>query len=244
MRETLQQNLRSFGLTKNEILVYLYLIEEGSATPPQISKSTGIARTNCYHLLQSLQSQHLISEQKHGKRKAYVANDPDALLQSIERKHYEAKQIVPDLRALYTATKNKPKIEFYAGFNQVKQIYLQTLSAEIVYAIGSTKQITTIDSDFLDHYFNQLKQKGIFLKDILTIDSQTQTRTFKELMKGLYEVSYLPSRVTDQPTDILIWNNSIALITLEEPIFGTVITSPTLTKTFKTLFSLLFKNLK
>ena len=54
----------------------------------------------------------------------------------------------------------------------------------------------------------------------------------------MYDFKILPEKYSDFPTDILVWNDNIALITLTEPIFGTVITNPTLAQTFKYIFEM------
>jgi hypothetical protein len=52
-------------------------------------------------------------------------------------------------------------------------------------------------------------------------------------------MSFLPGKYGENLTDILIWEDNIALIALEEPIFGTVITSSSLADTFRTLLVVL-----
>lgn len=234
------EELKKVGLQKSEITVYLYLLENGLSTPPAIAKGTGIARTNCYNILVALKDKILIREQEQDKRKAYVALDPESILRSLEEKKEAVERILPDLRGLYTTQKNKPKIRFYEGFEQVKEIYWQTLSAQEIYAIGSTKELSDINASFFEDYLLEIKKRGIVLNDILSHDSkETIGPKTQELLKGLYTQSYLPSKYSELPTDILIWDDNIALITLREPIFGTVLSNPLIFQTFKILFDVL-----
>ena len=83
---TIEEQLNEISLTKSESKVYLYLLEEGLTTPPQLARGTGIARTNCYNILEKLKNEGLIKEQEKGKRKAYIANDPESLLRTIQKK--------------------------------------------------------------------------------------------------------------------------------------------------------------
>ena len=142
----LQKALKELNLHRSEIKVYLYLLEQGLATPPRIAKSTNIARTHCYNILANLKDKDLIEEQAQGKRRAYIARDPEALFRSIERKREILQQILPDLRALHTLQKNKPKIKFYEGRKQIKEIYWQSLIAKKIDALGSTKPYKIIVS--------------------------------------------------------------------------------------------------
>lgn len=236
----LHNELKQIGLNKSEITVYLYLLEEGLATPPQIAKGTGIARTNCYNILLVLKEKGLIEEERKGKRKAYIASDPEALLRTLEKKKEAVERLLPDLRGLYTLQKNKPKIHFYEGWEQVKEIYLQTLRAKEIFAIGSTKHLHSVDEKFLQKFFEEIKIREIILNDILNSDSGEKiAKQTKELLKGYYDVRVLPKNIENFKTDILIWDDNIALITLEEPIFGTVLTNKLLAETFRIIFNVM-----
>lgn len=241
---TLPEQLQQLGLHKSEIAVYLYILEQGQSSPPKIANGTHIATTNSYHLLHSLKDKGLISEQLNGKRKLYIANDPEAIIHMLDLKRKAAEQVVPDLRGLFKLQKNKPKIRFYDGLEQVKRIYLNTLSAKKIYGFGSTKLLSELVPDLYKYYLEQLQKRGVIFYDILTHASKSNgAPEMKEILKGLYDMKFLPEEYVDQPTDMLFWDDSIALITLEEPIFGTVITSPLLFKTFIIIFDVIWKKL-
>lgn len=238
---TIEEQLKEIGLHKSEVKIYLYLLKSGLTTPPQLAKGTKITRTNTYNILQSLEDKGLILEQTRGKRKAYIASDPAAILRSIEQKKESIERLLPDLRALYTTQKNKPAIRFYDGFDQVKEIYWQSTEADKILAIGSTKQLEAKDPVFFDKLQREMKRKEIFLQDLITHPSKVVgVEQTKEILKGFYDMKTLPSKYQDFPTDILIWNNNIALITLEEPIFGTVITNDLLSQTFRYIFDMIW----
>lgn len=240
----LHEQLKTIGLSSSEISVYLLLLEEGLLTPPQIAKGTGIARPHVYPALQSLEVQRLVSIHNTGKRKMYAANDPESLFQSLEDKRRRVQQLLPDLRALYASSTNKPTVHFYDGFEQIKEIYYQTLHAQKVYGIGSTKQLSDIDPHFYERWLLEVQKKNIVFYDILSHASgETAAPKMKQILRGLYDSKLLPATYSDTPTDILIWDDTIALITLQEPIFGTVLKNPLLAKTFTVLFNVLWQRL-
>jgi HTH-type transcriptional regulator, sugar sensing transcriptional regulator len=234
----IHDELKALGLTKTEVLVYLYLLENGLSTPPVIAKGTGILRTNCYHVLQTLQGEGLIKEQEgKGRRVAYLASDPEALYRSIESQRETISRLLPDLRGLYTTQKHKPKIRFYDGLEQVKEVYRSSLESEEIFGIGSTKDLDAVMPDFFQKYVEGIKKKNIIFHDLLTSASREKTGPWmQEVMKGLYDVRYFPKDVGEFPTDILFWDEHIALITLREPYFATIVTSSLLAQTMKTLF--------
>ncbi len=235
----LHDQLKLIGLNHSEITVYLYLLENGVSTPPIVSRGTKIARTNCYNILQSLKDKDLIEEHVVKNKKTYLASDPESLLRSWEKKRDTISQIIPDLRGLYTTQKNKPKIRFYEGADQIKEIYHESLNAQEIIALGSTSKIEQLLPGFFDNYFNQVKERGIIFYDLLTSDSKKIAEDDKNLLRGLYNFKILPAEFKDSPTDILIWDNSIGLLTLEEPVFATVLTNRHLANTFKMIFMLI-----
>lgn len=237
---TLEEQLKQFGLHKTETVIYLHLLEAGLSTPPQIARATGIARTNCYNVLESLSDKGLIEVQKHGNRKAYIAADPEALLRNLETKKTAVERLLPDLRALHTVQKNKPAIRFYEGWEQVKQIYWQTLEGNEIYAIGSTKYLSELQHSFFATFAKGLKEKGVMLYDILSNESgQEHARMLANLLKGHYDYAVVPKQFPDFETDILVWGDHVAIIALKEPIFGTVLTNPLLAQSFKTMFKIM-----
>lgn len=236
--------LEELGLTKSESKVYLYLLESGLSTPPQISKGTKIARPNCYSILKDLKSKQLVQDQKTRKRTAYLARDPKSLLSEIEKRQELAQSLIPELRDLYSAQKNKPKIRFFESWEEVKEIYNQTLKAEGIFAIGSTENLSALEPKFLENYQKQLDKRKIVFKDLLSASAKDNTaKMMKEIRGTLHDIKFLPSSTEELPTDILIWKDNIALITLEKPIFGTIITSPPLATTFKAIVNILWSKL-
>jgi sugar-specific transcriptional regulator TrmB len=241
----MQKELQQIGLHKNEALIYQYLLQHGLSSPPQIAKGTGIARTNCYNILRALADDGLVTVQSRGKRKAYVANDPEALFQRVRERKEQIEELLPDLRAMYATHQNKPVIRFFDGFEAVKEIYYMTLSAQEVFGIGSTNELERQGQDFYTRWLKEVKKKNIVFHDILSHASgESAAPAMKEILRGLYDYHLMPERFEDFPTDILIWNDNIALLTLEKPIFGTVITSPTLTATFRILFHALWDGVR
>lgn len=240
----LAESLQALGLTKTETTIYLFLLENGVSTPAQIAKGTGILRTNGYHILQSLEAQGLIEPQAKSKRRSYLARDPQALFQTIDAKREAISRILPDLRGLYTTQKNKPKIQFYDGREQVKEVYLRSLEAKEIYATGSIKSLDKAFGPFFCQYVKEVKRRNIVVHDLPTHASREEAGPFSQsILKGLYDFKYLPAKHEDVPTDLMVWDDCIAHITLQDPVFATVITNPLLAKTMRTLLQIIHERL-
>lgn len=236
----IKKELKKIGLHESDIEVYMYLLKNGLSYPAQISKGTEVSRTNTYNVLRRLEEKGLIEKQKKRNKKAYLATDPKSLFRTIERKKERAEKILPDLKAMYNKKKNKPTIRFYDGFEQVKDLLEQSLGAEEIFAIGSTKQMYSLDPSFFDRWLKKLSENNIVFNDILSYASkETTERQIKEALGKLHDVTYLPKKYEDVPTDILIWENNIGVIHYDKPVFGTIISNEKLARTFKILFKTL-----
>lgn len=242
---TIHDRLAQSGLLESEISVYLYLLEHGIASPPQIAKGTKIARPNLYGTLRSLKGKTLVIEQKNGKRNAYSAADPSVLVQVLAARTAAMEQALPDLRSLYVAQKNKPSIKFFDGADQVKEIFYEMLETKRVLGVSSTKQLyDALGWDFFKEYIGKMRDRNIALKDILTQDSSdTSAKTPTEILKGMYDMRLLPKNVVNLPVDVLIWDDKVALISTEAPIFGTLIKNSAIATVMKILFDLSWKQL-
>src|SRR3989339_13034 len=207
----LNQSLQNAGLKESEARIYLYLLEQGLSTPPQIARGTRISRPNCYPTLQDLKDKGLVQEEQKKKRKAYFAVDPLAIVQYLERRKESMEALVPDLRALYLGQKNKPTIRFYDGLEQVNQIFEQVLSAKKVLGIASTRQLFVLDPNFFERFRKELKRRKVIFYDILTRASEKEGMMVKESLKGFYDHKFFPKEYEDFPTDILVWDNHVAL---------------------------------
>lgn len=184
------KQLREIGLKQNESEIYLYLLQNGIATPPQIARGTNIARTNCYNILVALKEKGVIDEHIKGKRKVYVARTPESLKLGLERKLESVARLLPDLEALHITQKNKPSFRFYDGWAEVKEIYKLSLGALKIYGLGSTERLSSIDKDFFDKYVNQIHKNKVDFQDLLTANSKNSAHIIKEIRGEAHKINF------------------------------------------------------
>lgn len=224
------QQLRQFGLNQSEITVYLYLLENGVSTPPIVSRRTFIARTNCYNILNELSAKGLIEEKEAGKRKAYVARDPESLVSMVEQKREIAQRMLPELRAIYTTQKNKPKMRFFEGLDEVKKVWQEAFESHTVYQVGSSKVLESRLPGYQDYLKIEAQKHSIVYKHIADIADDTLSK----ILAGDWDTT---------TTHLLIWNDSVAFITLDDPAFGTVLVNSQISNLCKLFFESLWDKL-
>ena len=237
--------LEELGLTKSEIKVYLYLLEHGEQDPNDIANHTGIQRTNCYNILKQLLKRDLIQKHKNKRPITYSPNSPASLLQDIEYRKDIAQLLLPELNNLFKSSDNKPSIRIYEGESEVKEIYQQIIGCGDVLGLAATDNLDELYPDFItSEWPAQLKKNGQHLRDILTKNgSGAATRKLEEGLGENYEYVFLPESMGNIWTDLLIWDDNIALINVTTPVFGTVIRNKQITDMMRMMFEFMWKAL-
>lgn len=246
-KTTLEKQLHDIGLNASETKVYLYLLENAVASPPQISRGTSIARSNAHYALRSLEEKNLIKRQQKGKRFVYIPTDPSTTLQLLERKKKAMKETLPELKALYKSKQHKPSIKFYEGSEQLVEIFesvLETKHKEVL-GFASTERLFKLIPDYFQKRFQkELKKREIFLRDILSHASGERVgKEARENTRPYYDYKVLDKKWGDLPTDILVWDDKVAVMTLEEPVFGTVLQDKRLADTYRVQFKIMWNSL-
>lgn len=236
------QQLQKVDLSKPEISVYLYLLENGLSSTPDISKGTRILRPNVYNILRSLSGRGLIDSIPRGKRKVYAAKDPSALVKNMEQRTETISQLLPDLRDLYKAEKNKPTIKYLAGPTEIKNAFTEVVKTDEILFIMSNKYIfEAYPAEFVNFRKAMMKQ-GTFIRQILTKGISAEvSEIVRQELKGYYDFRVMDEKYEDTPSVIRIWNDNVAIVTFEEPVYGTVITNKIIAGTFKAIFETMWK---
>lgn len=215
--------LKRLGLNQSECTVYLFLLKNGCTSPPIVSRETMIARTNCYNLLRSLEVKGLIEERLVGKRKAYVARKPGSIISMLEVQRQAALGVLPDLEAMYTNQKHKPRISFYDGWDEIQQVFIETYNSTAVMFVGSVSDFVTKEPIFAV-YQQELKKRQI---------------AYRELDLGIVSRGTVANEQAG--TLFLLWNDCLSIITLQDTAFATTIKHKTIADTFHFLFRVLEK---
>lgn len=161
----LTQNL---GLSDKEAAVYVAVLELGESTVNPIAQRSGIKRTSIYYFIDHLVELGLIEVAVIRNRKHFTARSPEYLSALQERRLKEVQDAIPQFMSLFNTSTNKPKISYYEGPEQVRQIMLEELRHKIVRSIWPMKEVTEMigGGQFMERLVSQLKEKGTHVKVI------------------------------------------------------------------------------
>lgn len=240
----IQQQLRSLGLHQTEIIIYLFLLKNGLSTPPIVSRETNIARTNCYNILLELKNKGLITQKIQAKKKLYQANDPDSLIDFLENKVLRAHEILPELKAIFTHQIIGPGIILFQGVEQIKDLYEQSLSTKTIFSIGSRVRLHELMPDFETYYFKEVQKRQIIFYDLTDQESKLIMAKMHSFLKGYYAVRQLPPEYAETATDILIWDDSVALLNFKDSVSAMILKNQPLSDMLQMLFKIIWKKLQ
>jgi len=128
--------LDSIGLTKNEIKVYLSLLELGSTPTGAIIKKTKIHTSKVYDALERLSDKGLVTYVIIANTKHFQAVDPERLTDFLEDKEKEIenqkesiKSIIPELKLKQTLGAEGTDAEIFRGWKGMETVFNEGIRA-------------------------------------------------------------------------------------------------------------------
>ena len=238
------------GLTKNEIKVYLALLEKGESTSGPLIKSAGINSSKVYESLERLSKKGLVSFVRKTNKKYFQAANPERLLDYIEEKKRKIDEEKTEIEKLIPELKKKMKkpdeeaqeATIYQGIKGYRTL-LENMLAELkpngeylAFASGMLKEILG------DYWFIfQKKKEKMKIKSRCLWDAKVRKQKYylneyygkgKFISKG----SYL------SPVDTWVYKDKVIEVSYAtKPIFAVLIKSKGLAQSYRELFENLWK---
>lgn len=240
----MENKLINLGFDKNEAKVYLALLDTGKTSVGKIVEKSGLHRELVYEAFKRLEKKGYVHSSISQKKRHYQAENPQVILEQIQIKEAEARQILPKLLEKYTAVPQIIRVlEGREGFEEVQKDKLKALKrGETYYVIGASgKGWYQTTQDFFYQYHLKQQKRGI----------QAQMVSYKgeaeEILKseppGFAEVRVLPQEFSP-PASTKIYADRVAI-----QIFGSqpvvlLIQNPAVAETYKEYFQILWEMAK
>lgn len=242
---SLEQDLQSIGLEEKEAKIYLAALELGSTNIQDLAEKAAIKRSTVYEILKKLEPIGLITESIKGKRKIYIASEPEKLKKNIKEKEQLLNQILPELRSLNNVSATKPKVTYYEGRDGLRQIYnlvLETTSKKVDWVSPIRAVMDTVGERFLEEYIEKRSKEKYWIRSIQITEQQVDT--YKYLDPTTFDKTYRRVKFSppglDIPNTMAIWDNKVAVISTRKEGFGFIIESIDYTRSMKVFYNLLW----
>jgi sugar-specific transcriptional regulator TrmB len=240
----LTQQLSELGLSEEEAIVYLAVLELGGAFASTIARKAGISRVNCYYILDNLRKTGLITCNLKRNIKFFVAEPPQVLVNQMEERYERAKKVLPHLLAVTNIHAFKPVIRSYEGLEGIKAIFDQTLQAKSeVLGYTNLEALGNLLPEYLPSYTQKLVKRKI--KTRLLSPSTDKARGFIEKFypaaypEELVEILFVNPKEFGFETQIAIYDHFVAIMSLNpNELIGVLIESPVYARTQRAVFNL------
>lgn len=232
--------LKDLGLTDIEAKVYLACLELGSDTVLHIAKKAEVKRPTAYVTLDNLQDKGYVSKLEKKNTTFYSAEQPKILLNKYKEKIANFTDLLPYFEAKFNKG-SKPRIRFYEGVEDLNSIYRNVIfpSKEIYFFGTNMEKLLEHFPNIIDHWYDNYAKKNSG-KNIFEIVSNTPAGL--KYAKRFGKKSPIRLMPKDLPvySDVVITENKIFIVSLDD-LFGVLIESTELAKTFKSFFLLAWR---
>lgn len=242
-----EQALVENGLSEKEAKVYLTVLEYGELTVSQIATKSQIKRTTVYHIVEELKRKGIVSCNTKKSIQYISALSPKILIERFQKSTHLAEQILPDLLQLSYSSPLKPRIQFFDGFDGIKQILNQ---------FAASKEDPLVFTDYEKMPEKLLKfirkeivpkraKKKTYTRLIVPDNKRNREIQLKDVKKHT-EHKLMKFPLANNPIEILLFDDSkVGFLSFnQDEMFGIIIDSKAIHQTLKNLFLMLWENSK
>jgi len=231
--------LQEFGLTNNEIEIFITLVKKRALSATDIAKNTGLNRPYIYYALERLLEKGYISEVREKGKKNFQAIDFNQIIILEEHKIELLKNLKKDLEKLKTDSKEEVFVEVFKGRYAIRNIFKKILSEikpnqEIFYLGLDEEKMEMVEPIVLRKYLNYLRENKITEKVILKKGYRklgyAKTTTYRFLKPELMGNSVK-----------IIYQDIVIELIYGEPIYAIVMKNQELAKTTRKQFEVFWK---
>jgi HTH-type transcriptional regulator, sugar sensing transcriptional regulator len=230
--------LEDMGLSQTEAKTYLATLELGNSSVLDIAKKAEIKRPTCYLSLDNLFNKGFVTKVEKKSTTLYSAEKPGLLLNKFKEKMDNFKDLLPFFEAKFNKGP-KPKIRYYEGKEEIQNIYTKVFFPikDACYFGTDAEKLLNVFPDLLGYWKRNCFTGYKSSKEIVSYSKQGVEYVKKENKQR--EVKIMPK---DLPVfaDSVITDNKLFIVSLDN-LFGVLIESEDLAKTYKNFFLLAWR---
>ena len=234
--------LEYLGLNQKQAKVYLALLQMGSGSVPAISIKAGTKRPTTYLLLEELRMKGLATLLPKKKKAVYTAESPQKLKEEQREKEEMIKDNLPELLAIYNSQKEKPKVTFYQGEENIVNLYNKEIFKEKELDIYGSIEVISSVFDKIEYNLKKFEEQDTKIRELLQSDEKSIEYSKKYFSEN-HQVK-IASPKLKFPTDNIIFGNKLAIFSYKDTPMAVVIESSDVVTTYKSMFEIIWNSVK
>ena len=242
------QDLERLGLSRTESVLYLALLKLGASDVQTLVKETGYYKANTYQALERLIEKGIISKVVEGNCRIYQIQNPQSLIEYVEKKKHEIQiqeEVAVELSKRVKLSKKHiltPETAIVMrGFAGVKQIYKEIIDDKLDYvAFGSPVESEAIGK----HYWQNIHAKQHELGVKARMVFHKSLIHWKKLIKIPEIKLRFLSEEFEPLTETTIYGSKVAFVVWDEKPIVTMIDNQHVADSYRQVFEILWKSAK
>jgi sugar-specific transcriptional regulator TrmB len=241
-----EQILARAGLTQEEARIYEILLEEGPQGAGELLVHVKpMKRGLLYKTLDRLTERGLVIQKEVRGKLQFGPQSPDSLAAIAKEQAEEARKTaeafgsaLPELRAKYNLSTERPVIRFFEGKEGLREIYEDHLLSEAkdLYFIRTAraKEYRDLFGTWFGNYLARQAEAGIRVHALTVDDEDTNHDPAIDAARNVARTWVRPSDYT-APIQIDSYGNKVAILSFGKEVFGIVIESEPLARAIREL---------
>lgn len=237
--------LKEVGLTDHEATVYFTMISLGPSSILKIARASNVKRTTIYSVIDSLKEMGLVRLDIKGFKKLFVAENPEKLATTLERKKDALAIHLKTLTEIYSKGGDETLIKIYEGLEATKSVYEGLLKdikrGEDYMIIAGMEKAYAMDKAFYDRLRERRAKLPIRARILVADPESEESKNVIKFQKNFnMEARALPPE-TKLTTNMVITPQRILIHQLDNPIMAIVIENKSTIKMHQELFEVMWK---
>lgn len=235
--------LERIGLTRNEIKVYLALLELGPSTTGPLSKKAALHTSRVYESLERLVQKGLVSFVLIANRKHFQAADPKAIGRYVDEQKKDLQQILPELERMKKEKTLLQTSEIYEGYKGVKTVYDNIIAElhkgdEILVMGARAAEESALSRTYFKQYTRQRIRKKIQMRMLFNEDAKETGKFYESL--PFTKVRYMKAGIIT-PATVDIYKDKVGTLLLSPKPIVFLITSKEVADSYRNYFNLMWE---
>lgn len=246
-RKDLQRIVESAGLNPLESRLYLTGLEVGNAPASVYAKRTGLNRITTYNHLEELSRRGLFAIMEERGGKSYSPVSPEHFALEVQKNTAALNRVLPELRALQGAAQRSPQVKFFQGWEGVKRVYEDTLTAEgELLNFANSALVRAHWENYDEEYVAERVRRKITLRGIAPND-EAGWQVHGQDRVNLREIRLVPAKDFNFNNEINIYDHKVTIVSfgeVEGELFGLIIESKDVADTQRQIFEMAWRYAK
>lgn len=241
-----EQSLVQAGLTEEMAQIYEIMLKTGAQTAGKLANKAGLKRGLTYKTLERLLEKQLVEKTEEDEKVAvFKAVHPLKLQDMVEARQNRAKNaqlavdsVLGDLISDYNLQSGRPGVVSYEGVLGISKVYdeINAMKKDILlFRSAYDNDDPTLAALIVKQVAKQVA-RGINTRALTPMVAETPRSVIEADEKNLVKRRIIPRDKFLLDSQILVYGNKVAIISLKTKIIATIIDNPNIATTFRVLF--------